>query len=60
MATGFSEVHRYLALAYLHSGKPDMAQAQIATLSRINQDDPTVGQLTLKMMGACKAAAAAL
>ena len=53
-------MHRYLALTDLHSGKPDMAQAQIATLSRINQDDPAVGQLTLKMMAARKAAVVAL
>ena len=60
LATGFSEVHRYLALAYLHSGKPDMARAQIATLSRIDRNDPAVGQLTLKMTAVRKAAAAAL
>ncbi len=60
LATGFSEVHRYLALAYLQSGKPDLAQEQIAALSRINHDDPAVGQLTLKMAAARKAAAAAL
>jgi tetratricopeptide (TPR) repeat protein len=57
LTTGFSEVHRYLALAYLQSGKPDKAQEQIATLARIDNNDPSVGQLNRKILAARKAKA---
>ncbi len=59
LTTGFSEVHRYLALAYLQAGKPDKAQEQITTLALIDRDDPAVGMLNRKILAARKAAASA-
>lgn len=48
LTSGFSEVHRYLAAAYWHAGKPEKAQQQLATLSRIDREDPALPVLSRK------------
>lgn len=55
LATGFSEVHRYLAMAYLQDGKPDKAQEQLTTLAMIDDEDPAVGVIHRKILAARKA-----
>ncbi len=55
LATGFSEVHRTLAMAYLQEGEPDKAQAQLTTLAMINDDDPALSVIHRKILAARKA-----
>ncbi len=55
LTAGFSEVHRYLAFAYLQAGKPEKAQEQLATLALLNSEDPALGLIQRKIMVARKA-----
>lgn len=55
LTTGFSEVHRYLAVAYLHEGKADKAQEQLTTLAMIDAEDPALSVITRKIIAARKA-----
>jgi Tfp pilus assembly protein PilF len=55
LATGFSEVHRYLAFAYLQNGQPDKAQEQLAALALIDSGDPALGIINRKILAARKA-----
>ena len=50
-ASGFNEIHYYLAVAYWRNGQRDAADQQLATLTRINQQDPRVAVLTSKLNG---------
>lgn len=49
LTTGFAEVHRYLAQAYLLQGKTTKAQEQLDTLARINQQDTSLSALQSKL-----------
>ncbi len=40
MTTGFTEVHRYLALAYWHTGKVVRANEELALLESLDEGDP--------------------
>jgi Flp pilus assembly protein TadD len=51
LTTGFEEVHYNLALAYLRAGKREAAEKQLATLRKINQNDPGVAVLAKKLQG---------
>ena len=55
LTTGFSEVHRYLAVAYLNDGKPDKAQEQLTTLAQIDSHDPALAVINRKIMASRKA-----
>ena len=55
LTTGFSEVHRYLAVAYLHEGKPEKAQEQMTTLAMIDAQDPALSVINRKILAARKA-----
>ena len=57
LATGFSELHQYLAIAYLQVGKPDKAQEQLTTLALINGEDPSLPLIGQKIALARKRAA---
>lgn len=50
LTTGFAEVHRYLAQAYLLQGKNDKAQEQLTLLAHIDQQDPTLPTLQSKLL----------
>ncbi len=50
LTTGFAEVHRYLAQAYLLQGKNDKAQEQLTLLAQIDQQDPTLPTLQSKLL----------
>lgn len=50
-ASGFKEIHYYLAVAYWRNGQRDAANQQLATLSSINRHDPSVALLTKKLSG---------
>ena len=52
LATGFSEVHRYLAVAYLLNGSPEKAQEQLAKLALIDNQDPAIGAINRKITAA--------
>ncbi|OYT93621.1 MAG: hypothetical protein CFE43_02580 [Burkholderiales bacterium PBB3] len=54
LTTGFSEVHRYLAVAYLQDGKPDKAQEQLTTLEQIDSHDPALAAINRKIMASRK------
>ena len=54
LTTGFSEVHRYLAVAYLQDGKPEKAQEQLATLEQIDSQDPALAAINRKIMASRK------
>lgn len=54
LTTGFPEVHRYLAIAYLKDGKPDKAQQQLATLAQIDSQDPVLTVINQKIMASRK------
>lgn len=54
LTTGFSELHRYLAVAYLQDGKPDKAQEQLTALEHIDSHDPAVALINRKIMKARK------
>lgn len=49
MASGFSEVHRYLALAYWRAGEPARANEQLSLLASLEGSDPTVSALRRKI-----------
>ncbi len=49
LASGFAEIHRYLAVAYSRVGKQAKARDQLATLSEINRADPYLPTLTNKL-----------
>ena len=49
LTTGFAEVHRYLAQAYLLQGKAAKAQEQLDVLARINQQDASLPTLQSKL-----------
>jgi tetratricopeptide (TPR) repeat protein len=49
LATGFPEIHRYLAVAYSRVGKQGKARDQLATLAEINSADPYLPLLTNKL-----------
>ena len=57
LATGFSELHQYLAIAYLQVDKPDKAQEQLNSLSLINTEDPSLQLIGQKIAQARKRAA---
>lgn len=48
LATGFSEIHVYLAMAYWHDGQREKAQEQYDALARINNHDPNLASLSRK------------
>ncbi len=50
LTTGFAEVHRYLAQAYLLQGKNDKVQEQLTLLAQIDQQDPTLPTLQSKLL----------
>ena len=50
LTTGFAEVHRYLAQAYLLLGKTAKAQEQLTLLAHIDQQDPTLPTLQSKLL----------
>lgn len=47
---GFEEVHRYLAIAYWRDGKLHKARDQLAVLSALDRNDPSVALLSKKFM----------
>jgi Flp pilus assembly protein TadD len=49
LTTGFSEVHRYLALAYLKEGQPTKVREQLIALESIDRNDPVLGPLNSKL-----------
>ena len=55
LSTGFTEVHRYLAMAYVLDGQPDQAQKQLQTLALINSEDPGLAVIRHKILLARKA-----
>jgi Flp pilus assembly protein TadD len=55
LTTGFSEVHRYLAVAYLRDGKTEKAQEQLETLAMIDAEDPALTIINRKILAARKA-----
>lgn len=55
LTTGFSEVHRYLAMAYIQDGKAEKAQEQLTTLALIDRDDPALAVLNRKITASRKA-----
>ncbi len=55
LSSGFSEVHRYLATAYLLDGQPDKAQEQHDTLALIDSEDPSLSLIQRKIVLARKA-----
>ena len=49
LASGFAEIHRYLAFAYLRSGQVGAASEQLAALSALDSADPGVAILERKL-----------
>lgn len=50
MTRGFTEVHRYLAIAYWQAGKPHLARDQLAMLSALEQGDASLALLNKKRL----------
>ena len=49
LTTGFAEVHRFLAAAYVKEGQLSKAQQQIKTLAQLDSEDPSLSVLKKKM-----------
>ena len=54
LTTGFSEVHRYLAVAYLNDGRHEKAREQLTTLAKIDSRDPVLATINQKLMASRK------
>lgn len=52
LASGFVEIHRYLALAYWRDGQQTAATRQLSLLAAIAGDDPEIETLSRKFQGA--------
>lgn len=57
LTSGFDEVHRALALAYWHAGKPQLARDQIAILKGLGGAEAMVAKLSRKFTAAHGSAA---
>jgi Flp pilus assembly protein TadD len=49
LTSGFVEVHRYLAMAYLNRGQVSKARSQLAILEALNGDDPVLHAMSRKL-----------
>lgn len=49
LATGFDEVHRYLAVAYTRAGNPGKASEELAALASLTGDEIGVAKLRTKL-----------
>ncbi len=50
LSTGFSEVHRNLAIAYVLDGQPEQAQQQLQALALIDSEDPGLAVIRRKIL----------
>lgn len=49
LATGFEEIHRYLAIAYWRNGQKKQADKELAILSAMRTSGPSVAKLSAKL-----------
>jgi tetratricopeptide (TPR) repeat protein len=49
LATGFEEIHRYLAIAYWHDGQQKQADKQLAILAGMHTNDRSIAKLSAKL-----------